>query len=66
MDTRRSELLRIKTQILDDAMKIDDPDEIAEIFDNPANKRLINIDVKSKIKSEFSTKIGVLLQPLVA
>jgi hypothetical protein len=61
LDTRRKELLRIKTQILEDAMKIDDPDLIAEIFDNPANKRLINDDVKSKIKIEFSTKIGALL-----
>ena len=26
LDTRRKELLRIKTQILEDAMKIDDPD----------------------------------------
>ncbi len=60
LDTRRRELLRIKTQILDDAMKIDDPDQIAEIFDNPVNKRLINEDVKAKIKMEFSTKLSAL------
>ena len=41
-------------------MNIDDPDQIAEIFNSPVNNRLIINDVEVKIKDRFSTKLSEL------